>query len=101
MPALRQNQCWQAVGEIGILEEGVPRAGDPARDGIERLDVAPPALRRAGVDEHERWVVEAPPELVHLRDVVVTDARRERSAVDPRLGGDERAYRQAFQRLYT
>ena len=85
----------QVVGER-LLEEGVARAGDPAGDGVERLDVAAPALRRAGVEQHERRVAEPRADLVGSRS-----RRRARAcgqlpggrAASPRWAALERARR--------
>src|SRR2546427_3223049 len=74
-----------------LLEEGVPRTGDPPGDGVERLDVTAPALRRPRVREDERGVTEARPDLLDRDRVVGALAGYEFGRIDVRLRAIERS----------
>jgi hypothetical protein len=74
----------QIAGKRRIVEEeAVACAGDPARDRVDRLDLAAPALGRAGVDERQALVAEPAEQLVRVRGVVPARARDELGSLDP------------------
>ena len=65
-----------------VLEEAVAGARDPARDRIDRLDLAAPALRRASVDEREGGVAEPLEQLRRAGDVIRSRACHELGRLD-------------------